>query len=297
MLKIAENVRLADKTSYRIGGPARYYAEPRSEGETVEACRFAADKGVPLFILGNGSNVLISDAGFGGLVVNLSKYFSAISWDGTTAFVLSGFPLDDLAAAAAERGCAGMELLSGIPGTVGGAVVMNAGAFDADVSQTLRSVRVLKVSTCMIETVSAKDLNLGYRTSAIKNSGDVVLSATFDFTSGDAARLKSSRDDIIAKRKSKQPADSPSCGSVFKRPPNAFAGTLIESCGLKGFRVGMAEVSEKHANFIINTGSAKAEDVRAVIRHIQQTVFEKRGILLEPEVIFLGEFRDALYTG
>ncbi len=295
MLKIAENVCLADKTSYRIGGPARYYAEPRSEAEVVEACRFAAEREAPLFILGNGSNVLISDAGFRGIAVNLSKCFSALSWDNATAFVLSGFPLDELAAAAAERGCAGIECLSGIPGTVGGAVVMNAGAFDADVSQTLRSVRALNISANTIETVYVKDLNLGYRTSTLKGGGYAVLAATFDFVPGDAARLKSIRDDILAKRRSKQPVDSPSCGSVFKRPPNGFAGTLIESCGLKGFKVGMAEVSEKHANFIINTGSAKAEDVRAVIRHVQRTVFEKRGILLEPEVIFLGEFQEPLY--
>jgi len=295
MLKIAENIRLADKTTYRIGGPARYYAEPRSEEGVVEACRFAAEREMPLFILGNGSNVLISDAGFGGLVVNVSKYFSALTWDGATAFVLSGFPLDALAAAAAERGCAGIECLSGIPGTVGGAVVMNAGAFDADVSRTLRSVRVFKLSANTIETVSAKDLCLGYRTSKLKGSGDAVLAATFCFTSGDAAQIKSVRDDILFKRKSKQPVESPSCGSVFKRPPNGFAGTLIEQCGLKGFRAGMAEVSEKHANFIINKGNAKAEDVRAVIRHVQQTVFEKHGVMLEPEVIFLGEFKDPLY--
>ncbi|MDR2694206.1 MAG: UDP-N-acetylmuramate dehydrogenase [Chitinispirillales bacterium] len=295
MLKIAENVRLADKTSYRIGGAARCYAEPRSEAEVVEAYRFAAEKGMPLFVLGNGSNVLISDAGFGGLVVNLSKYFSALSWDKATAFVLSGFPLDDLAADAAERGCAGIECLSGIPGTVGGAVVMNAGAFDTDISKTLRSARVLKASTHTLETVPAKDLNFGYRTSALKGGGDAVLSVTFDFTYGDAARLKSLRDDVVARRRAKQPVDSPSCGSVFKRPPNGFAGTLVESCGLKGFRLGMAEVSEKHANFIINTGSAKAEDVRALIRRVQQAVFEKHGILLEPEVIFLGEFKEPLY--
>jgi UDP-N-acetylmuramate dehydrogenase len=291
MLEIAENIRLAGKTAYKIGGPARYYTEPRSEGEVVEACRFATDRDLPLFILGNGSNMLISDSGFDGFVVNLSRYFSALNWDGATAFALSGFPLDELAAVAAERGCAGMECLSGIPGTVGGAVVMNAGAFDVDISKTLRSVRVLKALTHTIETVSARDLNLGYRTSAIRKSGDVVLSATFDFPAGDAAKLKSVRDDIIAKRKAKQPVDFPSCGSVFKRPPNGFAGTLIESCGLKGFKIGMAEVSEKHANFIINAGNAKAEDVRAVIRHVQKTVFEKRGVRLEPEVIFLGEFR------
>ena len=297
MLKIAENVRLAEKTSYRIGGPARYYSEPRSEGEVIESCRFAAEKGLPLFVLGNGSNVLISDAGFGGLVINLSKYFSALTWDKATAFVLSGYPLDDLADAAAEKGYAGIECLSGIPGTVGGAVVMNAGAFDVDVSKTLRSVRALRISTHTIETVSAGDLNFGYRTSALKDSGDVILSATFDFIPGDAAQIKSLRDDILAKRRSKQPVDSPSCGSVFKRPPNGFAGTLIESCDLKGFRIGRAEISEKHANFIINTGSAKAEDVRALIRHVQQTVFEKHGVLLEPEVIFMGEFKEPLYKG
>lgn len=296
MLKISENVSLADKTSYRIGGPARYYAEPRSEGEIVDACRFAAQEGAPFFVLGNGSNVLISDTGFNGFAVNLSKYFSALSWDNLTAFVLSGFPLDALAAEAAERGCAGMEGLSGIPGTVGGAAVMNAGAFEVDISQTLRSVRVLRADSHTIETITAADLALGYRTSALKGSGDVLLSAVFDFKPGDAAQLKSVREEVLDKRRAKQPIDSPSCGSVFKRPPNGYAGTLIESCGLKGFRVGMAEVSEKHANFIINTGNAKAEDVMAVIRHVQQKVFEKHEVLLEPEVIFLGEFKERLYN-
>jgi UDP-N-acetylmuramate dehydrogenase len=295
MLKISENMRLADKTSYRIGGAARYYAEPRSEGEVVDACRIAGERGMPYFILGNGSNVLISDAGFEGIVINLSKNYSAISWDNATAFALGGFPLDALAAEAAQRGCAGIEALSGIPGTVGGAVAMNAGAFDADVSKTLRSVRVLRVSAHTIETVAAADLGFGYRTSALKGGGDVVLSAVFDFTPGDSMRLKSLRGEILGRRRDKQPVDSPSCGSVFKRPPNGYAGALIESCGLKGFRVGMAEVSEKHANFIINTGSAKAEDVRKIIRHVQQTVYEKHGVPLEPEVIFLGEFQEQLY--
>jgi UDP-N-acetylmuramate dehydrogenase len=295
MLKISENVSLAAKTSYRLGGPARYYAEPRSEGEVVDACRFAGEKGVSRFILGNGSNVLISDVGFGGLVVNLSRNYSAASWDGATAFALGGFPLDALAAEAAERGCAGIEGLSGIPGTVGGAVAMNAGAFDAEVSQTLRNVRVLRAVAHSIETVSANDLGLGYRTSAIKGSGDAVLSATFDFKAGDAAQLKSLRREILGKRRDKQPVDSPSCGSVFKRPANGYAGALIESCGLKGFSVGMAKVSEKHANFIINTGSAKAEDVRKVISRVQKAVFEKHGVLLEPEVVFLGEFQEPLY--
>jgi UDP-N-acetylmuramate dehydrogenase len=295
MLKISENVSLADKTSYRIGGRARYYAEPRSEGEVVDACRFAGEKGIPRFILGNGSNVLISDAGFEGIVVNLSKNYSAVSWDNATAFALGGFPLDALAAEAAERGCAGIEALSGIPGTVGGAVAMNAGAFDTDVSKTLRCARVLRVSAHTIETVPAADLNFGYRTCALKGSGDVALSAVFDFAPGDAMRLKSLRGEILGRRREKQPVDSPSCGSVFKRPPNGYAGALIEDCGLKGFSVGMAKVSEKHANFIINTGSAKAEDVRRVISRVQKTVFEKHAVLLEPEVIFLGEFQEPLY--
>jgi UDP-N-acetylmuramate dehydrogenase len=300
MVDILENVPLAGKTSYKIGGPARLYAEPHTEEDIADLYRRASGRGVPAFVLGNGSNLLVSDKGINALVINLSARFSGISWhDGggsMAAVALSGFLLDDLAAAAASRGRSGIEGLSGIPGTVGGAVAMNAGAFGAEVARTLRSARVLRVPALVVEDVSVDDLAFGYRSSAIKGGGDIVLSAVFEFEAGDAGELVSSRKRILEKRAEKQPLDYPSCGSVFKRPIGNYAGTLIESCGLKGFRLGGAAVSEKHANFIINAGNAKAEDVRGVIRHVQKTVYENSGVLLEPEVIFAGEFEEPLYT-
>jgi len=287
-LNILENIPLSDKTSYKIGGAARYYCEPRSEDEIIQLYKFAVERSLHVFILGKGSNLVISDEGLDALVINLSVRFTKVEWDGLSAFVQSGFGLDELAALSAKKGYGGMEELSGIPGTIGGAVVMNAGAFNSEVSHTLRSVRVLRISTLKIEEVPALELAFGYRRSAVKDSGDLVLSAVFDFKiSPDAALI---RQQILEKRERKQPLKFPSCGSVFKRPPGNYAGTLIESCGLKGFTLGGAAVSEKHANFIINTGNAKAEDVRGVIRHVQETVFAKTGVLLETEVIFVGRF-------
>jgi len=290
MPKISENVPLSDKTSYRIGGPARFYAESCCEADIVDAYRFAFDRGMTVFILGRGSNLLVSDRGIDGLVVNLSAKFSLVEWDNVAASVLSGFLLDDLAKAAAQRGLAGIEELSGIPGTIGGAVVMNAGAFDTETAHTLRSVRVLRIPELAVETVEASDLALGYRSSALKGKSDVVLSAVFEFKRSDAETVISARKNILNRRREKQPLDLPSCGSVFKRPHGNYAGTLIESCGLKGFKIGGAMVSEKHANFIVNTGDAKAEDVRGVIRHVQKTVYERTSIQLEPEVMFVGQF-------
>jgi UDP-N-acetylmuramate dehydrogenase len=293
---IYENVPLADNTTYKIGGSARFYTEPYTEKDIIEAYGTAQECGVPVFVLGRGSNVLISDRGIDALVINLSARFSDIGWNGLTANALAGYALDDLVAAAAQRGCAGIEELAGIPGTVGGGVVMNAGAFDSEVANTLCSVRLLCVPDLTVSTVQACDLSFGYRTSALKGSEDVVLSAQFVFQAISADRLTAVRERTLNTRREKQPLDYPSCGSVFKRPPGNYAGTLIQACGLKGYRVGDAAVSDKHANFIVNTDNAKAEDVRAVIRHVQKTVYEDKGVLLEPEVIFVGEFADELFV-
>ncbi|MDR3013080.1 MAG: UDP-N-acetylmuramate dehydrogenase [Chitinispirillales bacterium] len=295
-MKILENITLADKTSYKIGGRARFYIEPESEDEIIEAHRFAAERGVSVFILGNGSNLLISDNGINAVVINLAARFSKIEWDGLTAVASGGFLLDDLAADAAKRGATGIVELSGIPGTIGGAVIMNAGAFDADIAKTLQSARIFRASSQTFETVAAADLALSYRSSSLKGGMDVVISATFEFETMVASSPSLTREKILAARNEKQPLDYPSCGSVFKRPPGNYAGTLIQSCNLKGFKIGGAMVSDKHANFIINTGNATAEDVRSVIRHVQKTVYENSEILLEPEVIFVGEFNEPLFT-
>ncbi|MCL2184000.1 MAG: UDP-N-acetylmuramate dehydrogenase [Chitinispirillia bacterium] len=295
MVTFLENVPLAGKTTYRIGGPARYYAEPQDEDEVAEAYRFAQDRKLPALILGNGSNMLISDMGFDGVVINLSAKLTMLAWNGTMAFASGGYPLDDFIAAAAERGYAGVEWLSGIPGTVGGAVVMNAGAFDAVISDKLNSVRVMRAGTLEIDTVYAQDIAFGYRRSAIQGTGDLVLSAIFELKDDDPARVTATRNDILNKRAEKQPSE-PSCGSAFKRPPGNYAGTLIQASGLKGFKIGAVEVSEKHANFFTNTGGATAEDVRVVMRHVQKKVYEDSGVLLEPEVVFVGEFKEPLFT-
>ena len=288
MIKISENIALFDKTSYRIGGGARFYAEPCCEEEIIEAYKFAGENGLDVFVLGRGTNLLISDNGINGLVLNLSAKYTFVEWDNVFASVSGGYLLDGLALLAARKGLAGIEELSGIPGTIGGAVVMNAGAFETEIAGLLRSARVLRVPALTVETVLTADLALGYRTSALKGGRDVVLSAVFKFTQSDAETVLTAREKILSRRREKQPLDLPSCGSVFKRPQGNYAGTLIESCGLKGFSIGGATVSEKHANFIVNTGKATAKDVMEVIKHIQNVVYKKTSILLEPEVIFMG---------
>lgn len=292
---ILENVSLAGKTTYRIGGCARYFAEPETEAELLQLYEQASARNIPVFVLGKGSNVLISDQGWDGIVVCMSKLCS-VEFDGCRVVVQGGLRLDELVALAVRRGCAGMEELSGIPGTVGGAVVMNAGAFSSCIGDTFKNARVLNTSQNTVTEMSSEQMAFGYRHSAVKDSGDIVLSAVFEFKAADAEMLAESRKNILCRRKGKQPLDKPNCGSVFKRPPGNYAGTLIEMSGLKGFRIGDVEVSQKHANFIVNSGKGCAEDVRRVIRHVQKTVYERYGVMLEPEVLFVGTFDEPLFT-
>ncbi len=296
MEKLFSNVPLSDKTSFRIGGPALLYCEPATLDEIRDACLEARTRGMPLFVLGNGSNVLVSDAGCNGLVVDLSAHWAGIAWDGDSAECKSGTPLHALVKESVERDCTGLEKLAGIPGSVGGALVMNAGAFGQSVSDCLKTVRFISLPEVEIRTVAARDIGASYRGTMFRFGGSVILSAVFRFAHDASGAARRSYSDVLAKRKDRHPLDLPNCGSVFKNPDGTTAGKLIEQCGLKGASVGAAEVSRKHANFIVNRGGARAADVRALIVYIQRTVYQKDGIVLEPEVVFVGEFEEPLFT-
>ncbi len=295
-MHIEKNISLQNKNTYRIGGLTDFYTEPENEEEIVEAALWASQKQIPIFILGNGSNLLISDNGWQGLVINVSEAFCEISWDHDQATVQSGAMLNVLINQSIDRSLAGLEELCGIPGTIGGAVIMNAGAFSMCVENTVEWVRYFDIATGKIFTCNKTAMRFGYRTSFLKNKPVIILTTGFAFNhSKTGDELISVRSTILSKRKEKQPLEYPNCGSVFKRPTNNYAGTLIEKCGLKGMRIGGVEVSVKHANFIINRDNGTAEDVRSLIALVQKTVYEREMILLEPEVIFMGLFKNELF--
>ena len=293
---IQKNISLRDKNTYRIGGSTAFYSEPRNEDEILSSLKWASEKKLPVFILGKGSNVLISDSGWPGIVINVAESFKEILWDENLAVAQSGAMLNTLVNQSIEHSFAGMEELCGIPGTVGGAVVMNAGAFSMCVEGTIEWVRYFDLIENKIIVRTKNEMDFGYRKSYLKDRPAIIITAAFRFTkSRPVDDLIATRSEIQSKRKIKQPLEYPNCGSVFKRPVNNFAGTLIENCGLKGKRIGDAEVSDKHANFIVNRGNCTAEDVRNLIILIQKNVYECSGILLEPEVIFIGSFTSSLF--
>ncbi|MGB7567422.1 MAG: UDP-N-acetylmuramate dehydrogenase [Chitinivibrionales bacterium] len=294
-ISIQTDVALSEKTTYKIGGLARYYSQPASRREVAESLQHALKINVPIFILGRGSNVLVSDKGWPGMVVDVSSRFETIEWRDAFALCQSGALLNRLVLEMLKRGMRGLEKLGGIPGSIGGALVMNAGAFGQCVSDCLVSIDYLDFTDMNIHTVPAADLEAGYRTTIFKSKKACILSGQFRFSPDPGGEAKNVFDEIVSRRKSKHPLDLPNCGSVFRNIPGTPASVLIEQCGLKGFQFGGAEVSLKHANFIVNRDRATAEDVRHVIVHIQKTVFEKRGVLLEPEVVFVGEFAEPLF--
>ncbi len=293
MAPILNNVSLADKTSFKIGGRALLYCEPGSVEDVVEACAAAAAQRVPVFVLGKGSNVLVSDEGFGGLVIDLSSW-TGIRWTGNCAECTSGTLLHALVKASVDRGLLGLEKLAGIPGSVGGAVVMNAGAFGQCVSDRLTQVRFIDTASLSVQTVAAPTVKSSYRQTIFSSANTVVLDATFCFERDSAGQAGAAMEDVVAKRKARHPLDLPNCGSVFKNLLHTTAGTLIDQCGLKGAARGGAQVSHKHANFIVNRGGATAADVRSLIVLVQKTVHAKTGVILDPEVVFVGEFDQPL---
>ncbi len=287
-IKTKRNEPMSAHTTFKVGGCCDIMVFPNSAEAVCAAIRRAVDIGLEYYILGNGSNVLFSDKGFRGAIITLGADFSFLNVDGNTITASAGMSLKKVCLKALESGLTGLEFAYGIPGTVGGAVYMNAGAYGGEMKDVVISV------TCVnrrgeIVTHCADELNFAYRSSRFVCSGEVILSADFKLQNGDAAAIKSRMDELMERRKSRQPLDYPSAGSTFKRPEGSYAGLVIEQSGLKGYTVGGAQISEKHANFVINKGGATADDIIRLISDVQKTVKEKTGFELECEVRIIGE--------
>lgn len=275
-------------TSFHIGGPAELMAQPQSEAELQSLLLKAAEAAVPVTLVGNGSNLLVRDKGIRGLVIKLGGMLRDIKVSGNVLTFGSGVSLAQASKKAAELGLSGMEFAVGIPGSIGGAVYMNAGAYDGEMSKVVKSVRVMDAAGEVSE-LSAGELDFGYRHSALQGSGKIVTSVTVELAAGDKQAIAEKMADFSNRRITKQPLELPSAGSMFKRPPGYFAGTLIDQTGLKGYTVGGAQVSTKHAGFVVNIGGATAADVLQLISDVQAKVFAAHGVHLEPEVLVLGE--------
>lgn len=285
--RVLENEPMSRHTTFRIGGPAELMFLPACEEEIVEAVRLAKVAGIPVRVLGNGSNLLVRDGGLRGLSIVLGERFARIHIEGRRLYAQAGALLSRVASAAQEAGLSGLEFAGGIPGTLGGGCAMNAGAYNGQLSDVLVSADMLLDGE--VRTLDREEMQMGYRTTLPLRTGGVVLSACFDLVEEDKLVILERMRALNARRREKQPLSMPSAGSTFKRPEGHFAGALIESCGLKGCSVGGAQVSEKHAGFIVNTGNATAADVLALIEHVQSVVREATGVDLEPEVRIIGE--------
>ena len=285
-----EKEPLAAHTTFRIGGPAEVYLVPADEEQLAATVRLLRSEGMRWQILGNGSNVLVADEGIAGVLIHMEDKKSVPEYrtEGGTvlATVTAGMSLSGFARDACERGLADMEYATGIPGTVGGGVVMNAGAYEGEIKHSLREVTVITADGER-RVLPAADLKLSYRYSIIPEKGYLVTSATFGMKEGDRDGIRAKVLELSARRRDKQPLEYPSAGSTFKRPTGYFAGKLIEEAGLRGYTVGGAQVSEKHCGFVINRGGATCADVKKLIADVQRIVLEKSGVKLEPEVKFL----------
>ncbi len=278
-----ENEPLSAHCTFKIGGPAAVFVCPENEEQLCSVLALCKELSVPYYMLGNGSNILFGDKGWSGAVISLTAMRGEIRQDGCMLYADAGQPLSALCTAAARGGLTGLEFAYGIPGTVGGAIYMNAGAYGGEMKDVLVSVRYL-TSDGQIVCESAQQLELGYRHSAFEDNGGCILSAEFCLERGEQETIRAKMDELLHRRREKQPVEMPSAGSTFKRPVGAFAGALIEQCGLRGARHGGAAISEKHCGFVVNLGSASCADVLALCDEVQSTVKEKTGYLLEKEI-------------
>ena len=287
---------MREHTTFKIGGPADVLVTPHTDEALVKVLNICSIAESPVLVVGNGSDLLVSDRGVRGAVVLLRDNFAGIEVDAERGRVTAqaGALLRDVAMAAADAGLAGLEPHSGIPATVGGACFMNAGAYDAQTSDVLESMRVYVPGGVgekgFVRELPVEELHMGYRKSRVADEGLVVISATFKLVPDMPASIRGRMDEYQRRREEKQPLEMPSAGSTFKRPAGHFAGKLIQDAGLAGASVGGAQVSTKHCGFVVNTGGATAADVRGLIEHVQDTVFEQFGVKLEPEVRMVGQF-------
>lgn len=288
-----ENVLVAEPmskhTSFKIGGPADLFLMPETQEQLRQVLTVAKEHSIPIFVMGNGSNLLVGDKGIRGVVVSLYKKMNKIVPDGEKLYAGCGALMSTVASAALAAELEGFEFASGIPGTIGGGIYMNAGAYGFELKDIVESVEYMD-SDGNISEISGSDCKFGYRKSIFAEKGYIVLGCTLNLKKGNKEQIRERINDFTKRRVSKQPIEKPSAGSVFKRPEGYFAGALIEEAGLKGFSIGGAQVSEKHAGFIINKGDAAAKDVLDLVEHIQKTVYEKNGLRLETEIKFVGEF-------
>ncbi len=285
-IEYAKSEPMSRHTTFKIGGSADIFVKVKDEDELKLVLSLACEYNTPYFILGKGSNLLVSDQGIEGIVISLDGIDNIEIYDDTVVCG-AGASLRSLCVAAQKASLSGLEFAYGIPGTVGGALYMNAGAYGGEMSQVVVSATAIDSKGNIIE-FSLPDMKLGYRTSAFKNTDLIITSVTFKLKQGDSAEIKAAMDDFFARRRDKQPLEYPSAGSTFTRPEGYFAGALIEQNNLKGVSVGGAQVSKKHAGFVINTGNATCSDVLLLIEKIKDTVKSADGVDLEPEVIFVG---------
>ena len=276
-------------TTFRIGGPAEVFLMPESYGQIQKILKLCQKEKIPFFILGNGSNLLVSDSGYRGVIIQMDRNMGEIRLEGNEIRACAGALLSSIAAAAKKASLTGFEFAGGIPGTLGGAVMMNAGAYGGEMKDVLKEVTVMDAEGDII-VLPADKLEMGYRTSIIKTAGYLVLEAVISLEKGREEEIQAKMKELADRRVEKQPLEFPSAGSTFKRPEGYFAGKLIMDSGLGGYRIGGAQVSEKHCGFVINAGGATAKDVVELMDHIIATVKEKFGVTLEPEVRFLGDF-------
>ena len=291
---VSEHEPMSGHTSFRIGGPAEALVIANNEEELKAVLSIVSEPGIEHLLIGNGSNLLVSDKGYPGIAIKLAGEFEEIRQseeDSTFVTIGAARLMSSAAAFLTEKGLAGFEFASGIPGSIGGAVFMNAGAYGGEIKDVCESVRVMyhvdesgRETTYDVKVISSAEMDFGYRHSAAEDKGMIILSADMRFKEDDPAGIAARIDELRDKRTSKQPLNYPSAGSTFKRPAGGYAAALIEQSGLKGFRIGGAEVSEKHSGFVINRGGATCEDVLSVMRHVREKVFADSGILLEPEV-------------
>ena len=287
--KIRRDEPMKTHTTFRVGGPADYFVMPETAEEVQRVTELCRTEEVPCYVIGNGSNLLVSDDGYRGVILQIYRSMSGISVQGNIIRAQAGALLSAIAAKACENSLTGFEFAAGIPGTIGGASVMNAGAYGGEMKDVLKSVTVLD-SAGQVRRIDRENLEMGYRTSIISREGYITLEAEIELSAGNPEEIRARMDDLRTRRVTKQPLEYPSAGSTFKRPEGYFAGKLIQDAGLAGFQVGGAKVSEKHCGFVINTGNATAADIHSLMRQGSAKVEEKFGVALEPEVKRLGVF-------
>lgn len=284
--EVLENQSMKEYTTFKIGGNADFLVQPSDEKQITDILRICRELSVPCHIIGNGSNLLVSDKGIRGVVMRIARSFSSVEVSENFITAQAGALLSFVASKALQSSLTGLEFASGIPGTLGGAVIMNAGAYDGEMKDVVTEVSYIDENLNLCTT---KDCGFSYRHSIFQDTDCIITSVKMELLKGDAHTIKERMDYLSSCRRDKQPLTMPSAGSAFKRPENGYAAKMIDEAGLRGFTVGGASVSEKHTGFIVNSGNATAEDVLSLMRFVKEKVYEKFGVHLTPEVKFIGE--------